>query len=108
MSMTHYMELLAASQPWNLIIYMVIPVALAEALVAMEFVLLFRQRYEGTLRQVHKVAGIVLGVYFAGIMVQLGTQVLPNLAWRGPADVLAVGSYLLAGVPLVAIALLEL
>jgi hypothetical protein len=37
MSMTHYMELLAASQPWNLIIYMVIPVALAEALVAMEF-----------------------------------------------------------------------
>ena len=37
MSMTHYMELLAASQPWNLIIYMVIPVALAEALVAMVF-----------------------------------------------------------------------
>ena len=108
MSMTHYMELLAASQPWNLIIYMVIPVALAEALVAMEFVLLFRQRYEGTLRQVHKIAGIVLGVYFFGIMVQLGTQVLPNLAWRGPADVLAVGSYLLAGVPLVAISLLEL
>ena len=34
MNMTHYMELLATNQPWNLIMYMVIPVALAEALVA--------------------------------------------------------------------------
>ena len=34
MNMTHYMELLAVNQPWNLILYMVIPVALAEALVA--------------------------------------------------------------------------
>lgn len=108
MAMTHYMELLATSQPWNLIIYMVIPVALAEALVAMEFVLLFRGRYDGLLRQAHRAAGIVLGVYFAGIMVQLGTQVLPFVSWRGPADVLAVGAYLLGGVPLVAIALQEL
>ena len=29
MNMTHYMELLATNQPWNLIIYMLIPVALA-------------------------------------------------------------------------------
>jgi len=30
--MTHYMELLASNQPWNLILFMVIPVGLAEAL----------------------------------------------------------------------------
>lgn len=41
MNMTHYMELLATNQPWNLIMYMVIPVALAEALVATEFFLPF-------------------------------------------------------------------
>jgi hypothetical protein len=30
MNMTHYMELLAVNQPWNLILFMAIPVALAE------------------------------------------------------------------------------
>ena len=43
MNMTHYMELLAANQPWNLIIYMLIPVALAEALVATEFFVVFKR-----------------------------------------------------------------
>ena len=28
MSMTHYMELLASNQPWNLILFMAIPVIL--------------------------------------------------------------------------------
>lgn len=37
MIMTNYMELLATNQPWNLILFMVIPVTLAEALVATEF-----------------------------------------------------------------------
>ena len=35
--MTHYMELLSLNQPYNLILYMVIPMGLAELLVAMEF-----------------------------------------------------------------------
>ena len=37
MVMTNYMDLLAANQPWNLILFMVIPVVLAESLVATEF-----------------------------------------------------------------------
>ena len=37
MSMTNYMELLMTNQPWNLIMFMVIPVGLAECLVATEF-----------------------------------------------------------------------
>ena len=31
MNMTHYMELLAVNQPWNLLIFMAIPVVLAGA-----------------------------------------------------------------------------
>ena len=34
MDITHYMELLATNQPWNLLIFMAIPVILAETLTA--------------------------------------------------------------------------
>lgn len=33
---------------------------------------------------------------------------VPNIVWRGPADVLAVGAYLSGVMPLFAISLLEL
>ncbi|MEG6586366.1 DUF6803 family protein [Dendrosporobacter sp. 1207_IL3150] len=108
MSMTHYMELLAVNQPWNLIIYMVIPVALAEALVATEFFVVFHHLKSGALRTLNKWLGIILGFYFMGIFLQLSFSVVPNIEWRGPADILAVGSYLAGVVPLFAIALLEL
>ncbi len=108
MSMTHYMELLAVNQPWNLIIYMVIPVALAEALVATEFFVVFHQLKSGALRTVNKWLGIILGFYFLGIFLQLDFSVVPHIDWRGPADIVAVGSYLAGVVPLFGIALLEL
>ena len=41
MNMTHYMELLAVNQPWNLLIFMAVPVVLAETLAITEFYLLF-------------------------------------------------------------------
>jgi hypothetical protein len=34
--MTHYMELLAVNQPWNLILFMAIPVTLAETIAITE------------------------------------------------------------------------
>lgn len=108
MSMTHYMELLATNQPWNLIIYMVIPVALAEALVATEFFVVFYRSKSGAVRTWNKWLGIVLGFYFLGIFLQLGTSVVPQIQWRGMADILAVGSYLSGVIPLFGIALLEL
>ena len=62
MNMTHYMELLATNQPWNLIIYMVIPVVLAEALVATEFFTVFLRGAKDTAwRKWYKWIGIVLG-----------------------------------------------
>lgn len=108
MNMTHYMELLAVNQPWNLIIYMVIPVAFAEALVATEFFVVYSRSRSGLLRTMNKWLGIVLGFYFLGIFLNLGFGVVPTIDWRGPADILAVGSYLSGVIPLFGISLLEL
>lgn len=109
MNMTHYMELLATNQPWNLIMYMVIPVVLAEALVATEFFTVFLRGAKDTVwRKWNKWIGIVLGFYFLGIFLNLMTAVVPNIEWRGTADILAVGSYLAGVIPLFSITLLEL
>lgn len=109
MNMTHYMELLMANQPWNLIIYMVIPVALAEALVATEFFTVYlRGTSGGSWKQWNKWLGIIAGFYFLGVFLNLMTTVVPVIKWRGMADILAVGSYLSGVIPLFGIALLEL
>ena len=59
------MELLATNQPWNLILFMVIPVGMAEALVATEFFTLYwgegKNKYW---RLWNKYIGMILGVYF--------------------------------------------
>jgi hypothetical protein len=107
-NMTHYMELLATNQPWNLIIYMVIPVVLAEALVATEFFTVFLREKAGIWKKYNKWLGISLGFYFLGIFLDLMITTVPTIAWRGPADVLAVGFYLSGVLPLFSITLLEL
>lgn len=109
MNMTHYMELLAVNQPWNLIMYMVIPVTLAEALVATEFFTVFlRGSHAGAWKTWNKSLGILLGFYFLGVFLYLSTNVVPQIEWRGLADILAVGAYLSGVIPLLSIALLEL
>ena len=112
MSMTHYMELLAVNQPWNLLIFMAIPVILAETVAISELYLLHSRNYDSPVRVLNRWAGITVGVYFTGVFVYLLlTAVIPLTAtggWRGPADVLAVGFYLAGIVPLGGIALLDL
>jgi hypothetical protein len=110
MTMTNYMELLMTNQPWNIIVYMVIPVVLAEALVATEFftVYLRGEARQGSWHVWNRWIGIVLGFYFLAIFLNLTLRVLPGIAWRGPADVIAVLSYLSGVIPLFSIALLEL
>lgn len=112
MEMTHYMELLATNQPWNLIIFMAIPVILAETVAVTELFILFGRNMNSTLRTVNRIAGILVGIYFVPIFFYLlFNTVIPLTAtggWRGPADVIAVGFYLLGVVPLLGIALLEL
>ena len=111
MSMTHYMELLASNQPWNLIIFMAIPVIFAEYIAVTELYILLQRNSTGVLHQTNRVASILAGLYFVGIVVYLmATAVIPltvNGQWRGIGDVIVVSFYLLGGVPLVGMLLLE-
>jgi len=47
MNMTHYMQLLADNQPWNLMLFMAIPIVLAETLAITELYILFTRRFDG-------------------------------------------------------------
>lgn len=110
--MTHYMELLATNQPWNLLVFMAIPVICAETLAITELILLFSRKLNGLTRKINKVTGLFAGLYFLGIFVYLLiTAVVPLTTggdWRGFADVTAVGFYLLGVIPLFGISLLEM
>ena len=110
MVMTHYMELLSLNQPYNLILFMVIPVGLTELLVAMEFLTMYHMDSgkNAGYKAVGKFAGIVLGVYFTALVIYFMAKIYPSIKWRGYADVIAVYSYLIGVIPLLGIALLEL
>jgi hypothetical protein len=106
------MELLAVHQPWNLILFMAIPVILAETLAITELIILYTRNLLGGARLVNKIAGIIAGFYFAGVFIYLlFNAVIPLTAtggWRGPFDIIAVGFYLSGVVPFVGMTLLEL
>jgi hypothetical protein len=112
MNMTHYMELLATNQPWNLLIFMAVPVILAETIAVSELYILFTRNLKGTVRTINKVAGILAGFYFLIIFLHLFFKAVIPITmtgqWRTIIDVIAVGFYLLGVVPLLGISLLEL
>lgn len=110
--MTHYMGLLAANQPWNLLVFMVVPVVLAETLAICELVILYHQGAGPRIvHQLSRWAGMIAGPWFLGITTYLlANAVVPLTAgggWHGPADLVAVGAYLLGVVPLLGISLIE-
>ena len=113
MVMTHYMELLSLNQPWNLIIYMALPVVLAETIAITELIILNRGgSAAGWVASLNRICGILAGLVFLVI----GLYLIPTVAvpltrdggWRTWIDVVAVISYLLAGIPMILIALLRL
>lgn len=112
MPMTHYMELLATNQPWNLILFMAIPVILAETVAITELFILLLRPLQGVALTLNRLASIAGGLYFTGVFVYLMTTAAIPLtaggAWRGAADVIAVGAYLLGVVPLLGMALLDM
>ena len=111
MGSTHYMGLLAANQPWNLLLFMAVPVVAAETIAITELVILFRGGDAGRIGLVNRWAGIVAGLYFLGVVTYLLKEaVFPltrDAGWRGPADLIAVGFYLLGLIPLYGMTLLE-
>ena len=112
MNMTHYMELLATNQPWNLIIFMAIPVILAETVAITELYILYTRKMSGWVRNLNRAAGVVVGLYFIGIITHLMVNAVMPITkageWRTIIDVIAVSTYLIAGVPMVLIAFQEL
>ena len=112
MSMTHYMSLLAENQPWNLIIFMAIPVIMAETLTITEFFIIFNRTEKGGLKTLNKVVGIFNGFYFTGIFIYLLFNAVIPLTktggWHTWVDVVAVGFYLSGVLFLLPIALMEL
>ena len=111
MNMTHYMELLAVNQPWNLMLFMAIPVILAETLAITELYLLFTRQFGGVVHSINRWSGIIVGIYFIGIIVYIMTHAVIPITkageWRTIIDVIAVGTYLIAGLPLIWIAAQE-
>ncbi len=91
--------------------FMAIPVILAETIAVTELVLLFGRKMNGVVRRINKAAGLVVGFYFLGVFIYLiFNAVVPITTggeWRGIADVIAVGFYLLGVVPLLGISLIE-
>ncbi len=112
MEMTHYMELLASNQPWNLILFMAVPVILAETVAITELYLLLTKDTKGWVKSLSRFAGITGGIYFIWVFLYLlFTAFIPlttSGSWRGLADIIAVSSYLLCVIPLVGIALSDL
>jgi hypothetical protein len=110
--MTHHMELLAANQPWNLLVFMAVTVVFAVFVVVTELYMLHTGRYVGAVRQVNAVAAVAGGAYSLAVALYLlVTVAIPvTLAgdWCCSADLVAVGSYLFGVVPLLGVALIEL
>ncbi len=106
------MGLLADNQPWNLLMFMAIPVILAETVAITELYLLFTRNLTGTAKAINRWASIIVGVYFTGVFVYLFMNAVVPITqtgeWRGIADILAVGFYLSGIIPLGGLALLEL
>ena len=111
MGSTHYMGLLAANQPWNLLLFMAVPVVLAETIAVTELAVLFQRSVHPVVAGLNRYAGLVAGFYFLGVVAYLLRHAVVPLttggAWRGWIDVVAVGFYLLGLVPLLGMSLLE-
>lgn len=105
------MGLLADNQPWNLILFMAIPVILAETIAIAELYLLYTRNYTGRVRLISRVAGMCAGVYMVGVFGYILTTAAIPLStsggWRGIADIVAVSGYLLSAIPLIGIGALE-
>jgi hypothetical protein len=105
------MQLLADNQPWNLILFMAIPVILAETIAVTELYLLFTRKFSNWWKKVNSIAGMMVGVYFVGVFIYLFINAVIPLTlggeWRGIGDIIAVGFYLAGVIPLAGLALLE-
>ena len=94
---THYMALLMANQPWNLLLFMVVP-----------FVLIYGGLVPAKLglvpASVGRLVTPVLAAYYTAAAVYLiryaAWPLTTSAGWRGPADWIAVIGYIATAVPI--------
>jgi hypothetical protein len=100
---THYMGLLMANQPWNLLLFMALPFAVVYLGLLPAALGLFPSR-------LGRAAIAFLAVYLtAASAYLLRWAVMPltdGNGWRGPVDMIAVGGYVLTAVPILVLAAL--
>lgn len=109
MVMTHYMEILSLHSPWFLILFMLVPMVLAETILASgAFSLLYKDHRSEKWDSLSHVCGIILGVFFIIATVYIVTSYVPTIQWRGPIDMVSIWAYVLGVIPAVLILLQEL
>lgn len=112
MNMTHYMSLLSDNQPWNLILFMAIPVIFAETITVTEFFILFNKKVNSSLKAFNRICSILAGLYFTGVFLYLFPTAFVPLTvkgeWHTWVDMVAVGFYLSGVFFLLPLALLDL
>ena len=109
MVMTHYMELLSLHEPWLLILFMLVPMVLAETILASgAFSLLYKDSRSEKWDSLSHVCGLILGVFFIVATVYIVTSYVPTIQWRGPIDYISIWAYVLGVIPAVLILLQEL
>ena len=109
MVMTHYMELLSLHEPWFLILFMLVPMVLAETILASgAFSLLYKDSRSEKWDSLSHVCGLILGVFFIVATVYIVTSYVPTIQWRGPIDYISIWDYVLGVIPAVLILLQEL
>lgn len=109
MVMTHYMELLSLHQPWFLILFMLVPMVLAETILASEaFSLINHDQHSEKWDNLSHVCGIILGIFFILAVVYIVVSYVPTIDWRGPIDYISIWAYVLGIIPAVLLLLGEL
>ncbi|WP_295362399.1 DUF6803 family protein [uncultured Succinivibrio sp.] len=107
MYMTHYMELLTTTS--NLLIFMALPVVLAETAAITELIILFTKENRPILKLVNKISCLLGAAVFLVIDIYIFKEVIvpltENSSWYGLIDKIAVGFYVLGGVVMVALGL---
>ena len=107
--MTHYMELLSLHEPWFLILFILVPMVLAETILASgAFSLLYKDSRSEKWDSLSHVCGLILVVFFIVATVYIVTSYVPTIQWRGPIDYISIWAYVLGVIPAVLILLQEL
>lgn len=109
MVMTHYMELLSLHEPWFLILFMLVPMVLAETILASEaFSLINHDQHSEKWDNLSHVCGIILGIFFIIAAVYIVVSYVPTIDWRGPIDYISIWAYVLGIIPAALLLLGEL